>query len=275
MDLIHQEILQLLKNNSGFEFEAYKSSMLVRRIENRMNRINCTDPKMYIELLEVSSEEKQSLIDNFMINVSHFFRNPLVFEFINKQIIPEIFVNESEPQKSMRIWSAGCSNGEEPYSLAILLHEFFEHEKINPELHFFATDADEEILKNAQKGIYSANKLDEMKFRMVNKYFKKKGDSFHISDEIKSFVSFSHDNLLDKTNYAPKESIFGGFDLILCRNVLIYFNTAYQNIIFEKFYKSLAPNRWVVLGESESIPSKFKDKFIQVNNCCKVFRRIN
>ena len=246
--------------------------MLVPRIDNRINLSKCTNTKDYLRFLKTSPDEKLILENNFQINVSQFFRDPMVFEFLYSCVIPEQF---SKKPDSLRIWSAGCSAGEEPFSFAILLEEYFLKENISPDIFFFATDSDQNILEEAKRGNYSYNQVVECKLNFIDKYFRVRNKKYHVNDKIKTMVNFSYDNLLDKNSYAPKESIFGGFDIIFCRNVLIYFNEDFHERIFEKLYRSLEKGGLLVLGEAETIPRKFTGKFIQLNNFSKIYRRLS
>lgn len=276
MDAIYNEILDLVKAKENFAFEAYKLPMLIRRIDNRILKTKSTSPQEYLLLLKESAGEAKKLLNNFLINVSHFFRDPLVFEFIKERVLPELIAQiETKGQKTFRIWSAGCAKGEEAYSLAILIDEYCKKEDVQIEIDFFATDYDLTALECAKKGEYKLGSLDEVKFKHQSRYFIKSGDKYTIEPSIKSKIQFSQYNLLDKNSYAPTDSIFGEFDLILCRNVLIYFNEESQNLIFDKLYKSLSENKLLVLGSAEVPPKYFGKKFHQINDCCKIYRKID
>lgn len=274
MDKYNIEILRLLKEKENFDFEAYKLPMLTRRINNRIIQTYSESPEKYLQLLVKNDDESKHLINNFMINVSHFFRDPFVFEFLKSVIIPELIAQiRLSGQNSIRIWSAGCSRGEEAYSLAILLHEFFENEVKDVSIDFFATDYDNLALNSAREGMYDLTSLEETKSKYLQKYFTKSEGKYEVCSSIKSMVKFSEYNLIDKNSYVPSESIFGNFDLVLCRNVLIYFNENYQDIIFDKLYKSLSPDKVLVLGEAEMPPQVLKEKFGRDNNYFKVYRK--
>lgn len=246
--------------------------MLVRRIDNRINRTNSKTPEKYLKYIQSNSDEPVNLLNNFHINVSEFFRNPLVFEYIYNAILPVLSISDNKP---IRFWSAGCAAGQEAYSLSILLHEYCLREKISPKIQFFATDSDNKIIEQARKAKYPEECLADCKLGFVNKYFSKEKNEFLLKEDIKKMVSFSYDNLLDRNSYAPKESIYGGFDMILCRNVLIYFNNKYHDGVFEKLYRSLSVGKYLVLGEAEIIPEKFTSNFVQLNNYVKIYKKIS
>ncbi len=267
-------IVNFLKEQRGFDFTGYRTSMLERRVQKRIYITNSRNSDDYLEYLYHHPDELDNLIDVFTINVSSFFRNPLYFEYISKIIIPELFLSKAkENDNSLRIWSAGCSFGEEPYSMAIIINEVLRKEKIPIKPNIFATDIDKEALKHASEGNYNFSCIEEVKCGIFNKYFTKKGRQFIISQEIKKMVQFSLYNLLDKNSFVPPDSIFGGFDIVLCRNVLIYFDLDYQKIIFNKLYRSLNQNGYLILGEAEVPVEGFKHKFRRENRCCKIYRK--
>ena len=269
------KILSHLKEQRGFDFSGYRLSMLERRIQKRVYSINSKGLDDYYEYLKNHSEELEHLFDVLTINVSSFFRNCLAFELVSKMIIPEIFSTKiKENFNSLRIWSAGCSFGEEPYSMAILISELLEQEESTIQPTIFATDIDKKALKRASLGSYDVNSISEVKYGLLNKYFTKDGDNYKIDSQIKNKVQFSFYDLLDKNRLVPPDSIFGGFDIVLCRNVLIYFEPEFQNIIFNKLYKSLNKNGILILGEAEVPIDEFKNKFRREYKCCKIYRKI-
>jgi len=185
--------------------------------------------KDYLEYLANNHNELDNLIDVFTINVSSFYRNSMTFEFISRLTFPEMISTKTKKNdNTIRIWSAGCSFGEEPYSIAISLNEYLKKEDTIFDVNIFATDIDKKALARASKGVYSFENIKNVKLGTFNKYFTKKEDQFNLISEIKNMVQFSFYDLLDSNNTAPPNSIFGGFDIILCRNVLIYLEPEYQ-----------------------------------------------
>jgi len=270
-----KNILNLLKEQRGFDFTGYRTAMLERRIQKRIYGTNQKNFDDYFEYLIRHKDELDNLIDVFTINVSRFFRNSLAFEYINKIVIPELFLSKAKVNdNSIRIWSAGCSFGEEPYSMAIFINEFLRKEDTSVNMSIFATDIDKKALKRASAGYYSFESVKKVKYGIYEKYFTKEGDRFKISHEIKRKVSFSFFDLLDKNHIVPPDSIFGGFDIVLCRNVLIYFDLDYQKIIFKKLYKSLNQNGYLILGEAEVPIEGFNNKFRRENRFCKIYRKL-
>lgn len=220
----------------GLDLNAYKQAQLTRRIENLMNRVGAKNLREYINILENDKEEKQKFLDFITINVTEFFRNPNLFEELENLLKKEYFSKD----KSINIWSAACSIGCEPYSIAMILKE-----NNIKNYNIIATDIDQTILAKAKEGIYSDLEIKNMDGKYL-KYFTKKDNKYFLSDEIKRMVKFEKaDLILD--NYRKN------FDLILCRNVVIYFNTETKNRIYKEFNKSLNERGLLFIGATECI----------------------
>lgn len=270
-----KQLLNLIEKDTGLDFKGYHKPMLKRRIAKRLFKTNCADLDAYIAYTIENPNEYQELVNVFTINVSHFFRNALTFEYLRKFIFRHLISDFNENKKTdLRIWSAGCAMGEEPYSIAIIIKELLLKEKISLNTNIFATDIDKITLQKAKEGIYSIESVVNVKYGILNKYFTLINNQFRIDSEIKKMVQFSYYDLLDKNNTVPSESIFGGFDVVICRNVLIYFNSEYQEIVYTKLYNSLNKDGILILGETESIADKFKPRFTQISRCCKIYRKI-
>jgi len=225
--------------------------------------------------LKSDPHELDHLLDALTINVSRFFRDTLTFEFISNQVLTAIISGKIETNDhSLRVWSAGCSTGEEPYGIAILLNELLEKEDSTIKLHIFATDIDEGAIEKARQALYPPESIKNVTYGILKKYFVTDGESFRLISSVKEAVTFSIYDMMDKGTYAPPESIFGHFDMVLCRNLLIYFQVEYQDIIFDKLYRSLAKDGYLVLGEAEIPTIKFKKYFRKVNECCHIYKKI-
>ncbi len=275
MDNDLKHILSFLQDARNLDFSGYRESMIERRVSQRFPFTKCHNYNDYFDYLQKNPDELDHLIDVLTINVSRFFRNTLAFEYIADRILPAIIHQKSEARdQSIRVWSAGCAMGEEPYSLAILIHESLEREAHDLAVIIFATDIDGNILNKAQKGIYPFESIKNLKYRLLKKYFIPEKETFSLTSEIKEMVSFSVYDILDKKSYAPPESVFGGFDMVFCRNVLIYFNMEFQDLIFDKLYRSLSKDGYLILGETEIPSLRYKGKFRKVNECCHIYQKI-
>lgn len=221
----------------GIDLTAYKSNQLQRRISSLMSRVGVNTIEEYIRILKADLTQRQKFIDYLTINVTEFFRNPEIFDEFEK-----IIKKHLDYKKPLKIWSAACSIGAEPYSLAMMLNEIAPN--INHKI--IATDIDNTILDKAKKGEYSEQEVKTIPKTLMNKYFQKEGNNYLINNNIKRMVSFKrHDLILD--NYD------NNFDVIVCRNVVIYFNQDVKDKIYDKFSKSLKKGGILFVGATESI----------------------
>lgn len=270
-----KRILYYLNEKHGLDFSGYRASMVHRRVGQRFLFTKCKNYGEYYSYLQENPDELDNLMDALTINVSRFFRNSLVFEYMADRVLPVIYQQKKETgDHSFRVWSAGCAMGEEAYSIAILLHDFFHDEALKLGVNIFATDIDGKILKKAQQAVYPFESIKDVKFRFLKKYFLFTENAFQLMPEIRNMVSFSVYDVLDDSSSVPAESIFGDFDVVLCRNVLIYFTTAYQDKIFDKLYRALAQHGYLVLGEAEIPSPKYERYFRRVNDCCHIYQKI-
>jgi chemotaxis protein methyltransferase CheR len=268
-------ILNYLNEQRGFDFSGYRTPMVERRFKQVFLSTKCNNYKDYLQYLKANHDEPDNLINALTINVSRFFRDTLVFEYIADRVIPAVIHQKKQKSdSSLRIWSAGCAMGEEPYSIAILIQDFFKKEVKNFQVNIFATDIEKKILQKAKKAVYPLESVEGVKYRLLNKYFTVQEKLFKIIPEIKDLVSFSVYDILDRKTSTPPESIYGDFDLVFCRNVLIYFDSEHQDQIFGKLYRALAKNGYLILGEAEIPLRKYQRYFRKVNECCHIYQKI-
>lgn len=267
-------ILNYLNKKRGFDFSGYRTSMVERLVEDRFTSIKCERYNDYLNYLQGNPDELDNLLEVLTINVSQFFRDTLPFEYLADKVLPAIACEKKKANdNSIRVWSAGCAKGEEPYSIAILIHELFDEEAMNTQISIFATDIDGEILKKAKNAVYPFESIENVKYRLLKKYFTFEGETFQLLPAIRNLVSFSVYDILDKKSYAPPESVFGSFDMVLCRNVLIYFDTDHQDLIFDRLYRSMVKNGYLVLGEAEIPSTNYQGRFRKVNECCHIYQK--
>lgn len=231
---------QQLNRKTGIDLQLYKEQQMRRRINNLIQK---TEFKSYTTFFADVVRNKQKFadfIEYLTINVSEFFRNPDKFGMVESEIIPYLLKNNSN---SLNIWSAGCSIGAEPYSLAIIMKELTPGKRHR----ILATDLDIEIIGKAKQAIYSAEEIKAMRPDRKTKYFTKTADGkFALKPEIKTAVEFKRHNLL-------KDPFETNFDLILCRNVVIYFTEEAKAVLYKNFFKSLKPGGILFVGGTESI----------------------
>lgn len=228
-------VLQLTK----IDLNAYKERQMKRRIDSLIAKNGYKGYEEYVEALKKDKERFEEFVNYLTINVSEFYRNPEQWNLMDRQIIPELI---GKFGKNLKIWSAACSTGDEPYSLVMALSR---HIPLNM-IRITATDLDKQVIAKAKVGLYSEKSIASVPADFKKKYFTKIGPSYQISDEIKSRVEFREHNLLDK-NYVT------GYHMIVCRNVLIYFTEEAKDEVFRKFYTSLAPGGILFIGSTEQI----------------------
>ncbi len=280
-----KRILDYLKAKRGFDFSGYRPSMIERRISQRLSATGQRHMGAYLQHIQTHPEELDRLVDVLTINVSRFFRNALVFEYLADKILPLLIQAKIRSgDHTLRVWSAGCAFGEEAYSMAILIRELSYRENPHLSLNIFATDIDKGALSKARKALYTFESIKEVKYGLLKRYFIPVVNSanadqaqwpvtFSLIPAITDTVGFSHYDMLDKGTFAPPESVFGSFDLVMCRNLLIYFDIHHQDIIFNKLFRSLSPEGYLVLGEAEIPTSAYEPYFRKVDSCCHVYQR--
>ena len=237
-------IYTILKNASGIDFTYYKRSTILRRIERRMLVTHTATLNDFARLLGDSAEEVNILVKEILIGVTNFFRDPAFFEKLKYIAIYNIVVraNENEP---IRVVSAGCSTGEEAYSIAILFREVMEELNVKRDVKIFATDVDSRAIEQAGKGVFSENIIDDVTPDRLAKFFLKLNDQYQISKDIRRMIVFATHNMFS-------DPPFGKLDLICCRNVMIYFQPVLRRGLFAIFHTALKNNGYLFLGKSET-----------------------
>lgn len=265
-------IVQYIYDTKNIDFLGYNKTVINKQIEARMTKKSIRNINEYYNYLIKTEEEQKKLINHILINYSCFFNKPLTYELINRVILPEIISKKEQyNENSIRIWSVACSTGQEPYSLAIILNETI---KANNNFNIFATDISVKSLKSAKIGKYTFDDVKDVKYGLLKKYFIKTNASFKITPKLQNCINFSRFDLLDTKNYVPPASIYGGFDIVMCSNVLIYYNSAYKNIILNKLYRALSPNGYLILGNSDDLTPTYKVLFKRINNISRIYTKI-
>ncbi len=237
-------IYSILKKVSGIDFTYYKRTTVMRRIERRMVITHSSSMNRFAHLLEENPEEASVLVKEILIGVTNFFRDPEFFEKLKNNVIYGI-VRRTEAKEPIRVWSAGCSTGEEAYSIAILFKEVMDELKVQRDVKIFATDVDSRAIEQAGKGVFSENIADDVSMERLARFFLKKNDQYYIAKEIRRMIIFAPHNMLS-------DPPFGKLDLICCRNVMIYFQPVLQRGLFAIFHSALKNNGYLFLGKSET-----------------------
>lgn len=232
------QILEKVYQKRGFDFRQYKETTLTRRIERRLKATKAASYQEYLAVLDADPTEYKKLLDDLTIKVTEFFRDPKAWEALGRRVMPEIIQYKmDEPPPSLKIWSAGCATGEEAYSIAILLDQFLSRSAVT----IYATDIDNDALLKAQEGRYNPISAKGVSKYILDKYFDFDGNTFVIKDAIRTITQFKfHDLVLGEP--------LKGMDLIICRNVVIYFERPLQEKIFMDFYNGLNNRSYLVLA---------------------------
>ena len=256
-------IFEVLKREYGIGFQNYKLPTIVRRISNRLEDRKIASLQEYTELLSSDLQEVEALYQSLLIGVTEFFRDPKVFDHLERVIIPHLM--EKNPD-GIRLWSIACASGEEAYSLAILCCEVARKVKFTGTISIFATDVDHRSVAHASNGQYKIDQLSKLSSEWVENYFIKDSDRFYtVKPFLRKMIVFSrHDCLTD--------TAFTKMDLISCRNLMIYLKKNAQDVLFATMHFSLKEDGYLLLGSSEAVRQDMAE-FIVVSDKCKVFRK--
>lgn len=259
-----ETIARILKARSGFSLEGYKDKCVKRRINIRVRATHSPSPEAYSALLTEDADEQEHLLRVLTIHVSHFFRNPSTFRMLSRQILPELL--RERPQRPIRLMSIGCAGGEEPYSLALILREHFAEALASGLVTIRGTDVDAATLESARNALYHPDRLAEVAPELLVRWFTPEDGRFRLSREIRSLVAFAHADLNDQH--------FEECDLILCRNVLIYFERGRQEAILNGFADALKSGGTLVLGKSETLFGAARRRFRTICPVERIYRVI-
>lgn len=245
----YYEFIRKIHKSYGIDLSLYKEAQMKRRITTLRDKRGFKDFTSYYSALSKDKELLIEFIDRLTINVSEFYRNPKRWEVLQKKIIPMLIKNKT----NIKVWSAACSSGEEPYSLSIMFKAHFP----NVRAQILATDIDEKALLKAREGIYQAQSLKDLPKEYISKYFTKTETGFKINSELQNSITFKKQNLL--ADPYPRN-----VDLIVCRNVLIYFTDKAKNQIYQSFSNALNDNGILFVGSTEQIfnPNDYQFKLL-------------
>lgn len=248
----------------GVDFTYYKLPTLSRRIARRMRQQGLENLESYHSYLQQNPAELQSLYQDLLINVTSFFRDPEVFETLKTRVFPAITADKS-PQLPIRIWVPGCASGEEAYSIAICLLEFFESHPPQPSIQIFATDVNEALVEIARTGLYKLRQLEGVSPERLSRFFVGVEGEYQIAKRVRELCVFARQNL-------GADPPFSHLDLISCRNVLIYLGAALQKKVLASFHYGLKPTGFLLLGSSETT-NDFTEMFVPLDKKQKIYAK--
>jgi len=232
------EFIGKIYRKTGLDLSNYKRPQMERRITSLMRSCDIHNFNDYFLLLEKDKNQLNRFINHLTINVSEFYRNPTQWQVLQDKILPELL----SKSPNLKVWSAGCSTGEEPYTVAMILAEMAprgNHQII-------ATDIDQEVLKKAQEGLYNIKSVAGLPQQYFKKYFTQDGETIRVVDSLKKMIKFRAHNLL-------KDPYETNVDLLICRNVVIYFTEEAKSVLYRKFHQALKPHGILFIGSTEQI----------------------
>ncbi len=260
------ELKIIIKKKLGFNCDGYKRAHLKRRLAVRLRANNSQSYKEYAMTLLKNEDESWRLKETLTVNVTELFRNPEAFETFCKVGLPELIKTKGE-NRTIKVWSAGCSNGEEPYSIAIMLLEFLGYRANKYNISILGTDIDDDSLKIAELGVYKPKQLEKISKERLNRFFIEQGDDYVLADDVRNIVHFKHHDIIS----GPR---LYGFDIIFCRNVTIYFDKSLQEELYMKFYDSLNEGGYFLMGKTETLFGKTGGLFKPVDIKERIYRKV-
>jgi len=239
------ELIEVLRKNAGHDFRHYKTNTLARRIRRRIQVLTMNSVRAYIDFVNSDQDEAHVLSRDLLIGVTSFFRDPEAFESVRNSVLSVLF-NRQPADGCVRIWVAGCANGAEAYTVAMLCCEVMDTIASPCGVRIFATDVDQRALQTARRGDYPLAIEDQVSAERLGRFFARHGDRYQVKPEIRELIVFSEHNLINDPPFSRQ-------DLIVCRNLLIYLDPTIQKKLIPQFHSALRPSGFLFLGPSESI----------------------
>ena len=258
-------LLQFVKQSRGFDFSGYKRASIERRIQRRMEQLGVSGYPEYTEYLELNADEFITLFNTILINVTAFFRDPETWDLLRETGVPQL-LEEIPAGLPIRVWSAGCSSGEEAYTAAMVLCDVMGEDAYRDRVKIYATDVDEEALNEARAASYQPAAIEAVPGASLDRYFERSGQRYVFRKDLRRSIIFGRNDLVQD---APISRI----DLLLCRNTLMYFHAETQARILRRLHFALADHGNLVLGRSEMLITH-SDLFTPVNIKRRMFRKV-
>lgn len=258
-----RQLFALMRERTGVDFSLYKPTTIERRIERRMSVQQIDSLASYVRFLETSAHETDVLFNNLLICVTRFFRDRELWELLGEDVLPAL-LETMDPRNPIRVWTPGCSTGEEAYSLAMIFTEVMERMNRCSEIKIFATDVSKESLETASIGVYSESMVADLSPERLSRHFVRRTDGFQINHALRKGVVFARHDVI-------KDPPFTRMDLVCCRNLLIYFQPPVQAKVLKHFRQALRPEGLMILGSSETT-GELADRFTMVNARQRVYR---
>ncbi|MBN2368016.1 protein-glutamate O-methyltransferase CheR [Candidatus Woesearchaeota archaeon] len=252
---------------ANYDFKTYTDSFIKRRIQARMTRLNMRKLSDYLHYLRSNPEEIDRLHHDFSIHVTHFFRDKSMYDvFMLESLFHLLNEKDKLGDRKIKLWSAGCSSGEETYTIAIILLELLGNRIQDFNVEIVGSDIDKAAIDFAKIGKYESSQFKETEKDILDKYFQKTGEDYLVIDEVKKLVSFKVLDLLSA--FKPRN-----LDVIFCRNVVIYFSQQVKETLFSDFYNCLNKEGLLILGKTETLIGPSKDKFKMLNIAERIYKK--
>jgi chemotaxis protein methyltransferase CheR len=250
------QVMRHLFRSRGIDLSGYSQSFVLRCIKRRISRSHSADHSGYIKVLTHSDDETNELLNTLSINVTEFFRDRMAWEAFVKSVLKPMVKYKMDGGGLLRMWSAGCATGQETYTMAMCVANALEDIKPDeqPMVTVLGTDISQRALTKAKAGIYTHDEMKSVPERMASKYFVQRGQTFEISNAVAKRVRFVRENLLDKPSLKY-------FDVIVCRNVMIYFSRKMHETVANHLYDALRQGGYLVLGKTETLLGAPRDSF--------------
>jgi chemotaxis protein methyltransferase CheR len=273
MEEIHDPELRSLilkvRSRTGIDLGQYKDSYITRRLSTRMKTLGAPTYRKYSALLDSAPGEYDKVVDAFTINVSEFFRDKEAFKVLKEKIFPAILAEKnSTGRRGLRIWSAGCACGEEIHSISMILNDLLGNDYGKYTLRLYATDIDEACMQRARDGIYDPVSLKNVDKKYLERFTHPAPDGrIAINDDVKRNITFRRFDLIDGGTFGNY------FDLILCRNVMIYFSDPQKSKLINSFFNSLNAGGYLVIGKTETLTGDTRNIFTTVNGIERIYQK--
>jgi len=258
----------ILAREHNLSLSSYRDGCIRRRLSTRIKLLGLNSLSQYLDLLESNPEEARRLIDTLTISFTSFFRDPETFHLITEKIAPDIIKSSGRKDAQVKIWSAGCSTGEEAYSLAISFLQADPELAHQSRMRIWATDIDEEAIEQARQGLYPKDRLQNLDEELKHRYLAEESGGWRVKPSLKKLIDFRRENLL-----SPGFSGFEGMDMVICRNLLIYLENQEQSRMLGNFERSLRDQGYLIIGKTEFLPEPYRSRFEHISPSERIYKK--
>lgn len=272
MEKEYVELRKLIDKLFDFNLSIFSESYIVKSIQRRLQELNITSISAYTNYVRINNCEGKKLFTLFFNGYSSFFREEIQLAYLTSNVFPNI-IEYKESNHEFRIWIAGCSTGQEAYTIGMLLSEYGKLRNKDVKFRIFATDINKDALETAKTGVYSENDVQDIKLKYINNYFNKVKNNYEIKKSLRKQIHFSHFDLYSSSQQFPPESIFGNFDLVICNNVLFYYNETAAHSILDRLVNSISKKGYFVTTDIEKKIAQNRPLITQIAFDSSIFKK--